>query len=431
MTLGYLCAVGIAVIFMLYMDGSIGVMMLAFLLLMPVLSLLVTLWVRRSLTVTLITPDSAAKHKAVTATLRLEKKTRIPVPFLRVLLTADAHFVPLQPNADAPMPRPEPEQFPSDAVYRKAYQQWKRVRRSGLVCDTLPMCLSMGTAQSAEYTVQLTPRYCGKAMLTLGMPELSDFLGMFRFSLKQDVRAAVLITPEIPEVKANNALFRTVSNAVQTADEELDSTPVFSASSAPGYEHREYIAGDPLKRINWKLSSKRRHLMVRKDEPVALARLSVVLDFRRLAQSHDMAACFAEEEQLTETALGFLRLCAQYGYPCRMSYPDEAGAWCTLSVDDAGQLETEAVTLLRGGFRDPDALAGVPLLPYEVMQESGVLLLYFTVNCDAATAAQIGSAASGCYIVTPQSRAVSAVVPKDGSLWTVTPDRQLVSARHD
>ena len=114
-----------------------------------------------------------------------------------------------------------------------------------------------------------------------------------------------------------------------------------------------------------------------------------------------------------------------------MSYPDEAGAWCTLSVDDAGQLETEAVTLLRGGFRDPDALAGVPLLPYEVMQESGVLLLYFTVNCDAATAAQIGSAASGCYIVTPQSRAVSAVVPKDGSLWTVTPDRQLVSARHD
>ena len=430
MTLGYFCAVGIAVIFMLYMDGSIGVMMLAFLLLMPVLSLLVTLWVRRKLTVSLVLPDTSGKHKTLTAKILLKKTTRIPVPFLRVLLTADAHFLPLQPNAEAPLLRPEPEQFPSDAAYRKAHKRWKQMQKSGLIQDTLPMCLSMSTVQERAYTVHISPRYCGRGAVQLCMPELSDFLGMFRFSLPQSEASYVLISPEIPEVKANNSLFRTVSNAVQTADEELDSTPTFSASSAPGYEHREYLAGDPLKRINWKLSSKRRHLMVRKDEPVALARLSVVLDFRRTAQSHDMAACFAEEEQLIETSLGFLRLCAQYGYPCRMSYPDENGTWSTLSVDDPGQLDTEAVTLLRGGFRDPAALAGTPLLPYEVMQDNGVLLLYFTMNCNAETAAQLGSAASGCYVVTPQSRAAGTVVPKDGSLWTVTQDRQLTAFKH-
>ena len=34
---GYICAIGIALIFMLFMDGQIGVMMLSFLLLMPLL----------------------------------------------------------------------------------------------------------------------------------------------------------------------------------------------------------------------------------------------------------------------------------------------------------------------------------------------------------------------------------------------------------
>ena len=33
MTVGYFCAIGIALIFMFYMDGGIGVMMLSFLLL--------------------------------------------------------------------------------------------------------------------------------------------------------------------------------------------------------------------------------------------------------------------------------------------------------------------------------------------------------------------------------------------------------------
>ena len=38
MTVGYLCAIGIAIVFMLYMDGQVGVMMLSFLLLMPAVS---------------------------------------------------------------------------------------------------------------------------------------------------------------------------------------------------------------------------------------------------------------------------------------------------------------------------------------------------------------------------------------------------------
>ena len=100
MTVGYLCAIGIAIVFMLSMDGQVGVMMLSFLLLMPVVSCIMTWLVKRSLTVELLLPDSAAKQKQISAVIRLKKNTPLPLPFLRMRLTADPHFEPLNPNAE-------------------------------------------------------------------------------------------------------------------------------------------------------------------------------------------------------------------------------------------------------------------------------------------------------------------------------------------
>ncbi|MBP0967584.1 MAG: hypothetical protein J5722_08115, partial [Oscillospiraceae bacterium] len=91
MTAGYICTLIIALIFMLYMDGGIGVMMLSFLILMPLISVIMTLLVRRKLTITLELTDSASKHQQVSAIIKLEKDTILPMPFLRLNLHADAH----------------------------------------------------------------------------------------------------------------------------------------------------------------------------------------------------------------------------------------------------------------------------------------------------------------------------------------------------
>ncbi len=434
MTLGYICAIGLAVVFMLYLDGSIGVMMLAFLLLMPVISLLMTLIVRRYIGVTLTLPDSSAKQHEVTAVLRVTKHTRLPMPFLRLLITADAHFDPLNPEADPLPDRPQREESGSELRYRRALRYWERLRRRQLAPESLPVCLSMGFAESADYKIRLNPRYCGKGRVTVGAPELSDYLGMFRFRMNREqadiptAACSMLILPEIPKVKANSELFRSVTNTVQTADEETESTPTFSASAAPGYEHRGYIPGDPLKRINWKLSTKRHQLMVRQDEPIALARLSVVMDFRSDDRSISEKARLMEEEQLIETALGFLMLCAEYGYPCRLSYINEGGTWDDVPIDDGGHLESEALTMLAGGFRDEAELAGVPVLTMQVVQGSGILLLYFTVHPDADTAAELGALSVPAYLIVPLAHAGEAVTPKDGALWLVTPERELVAA---
>ncbi len=431
MTLGYLFAILIALVFMFYMDGDIGVMMLAFLLLMPLASLIMTLLIRKRVTVSLaLRPDTAGKNRQVSAVITLEKDTPLPLPFLRMQLVADPHFMPLNP-AGKPLEEPplEPAGIGGALRYRRAYQAYRKKKRTQLTPYALPLCLSMGTVRKAVYEIPLHPQFCGSGEIRLTEMTLSDYLAMFRFRLKQETENALLITPEIPEQKANSNLFRSVSTAVAAADEETDATPNYSASSMPGYDHRDYIPGDSLKRINWKLSSKRRHLMVRQDEPIALARLSVVLDFRRKPHpAGELGKMLALEEQLIESALGFLMLCAKYGYPCKLCYADEHGAWSSLEIDNGEQLAVEAVTLLRGGFRAQEKLAHLPLLPPQITQENGGVLLYFTACCEAEDAANLEQHPDLLYLLVPEQLAERCAVPKNASLWLVTAERDLVQA---
>lgn len=410
MSFGYLCAIGIAVIFMLYLDGDIGVMMLWFLVLMPLVSLLFTLLIRPRVEVTLSLPDSASKSAVILCKITLTKSTPLPLPFLRMNLRADAHFEPVNPEVDENAP-------PARSA---------KIRRVRLRPDTLPLCLSMGVKRVAEYEIPLRGRYCGAGEVALEDVVLSDFLAMFKLKLKINARGKVVITPQIPQMKANSTLFRSVTTEVAAADEESEAAPLFSASSMPGYEHRDYIPGDSLKRINWKLSAKRRHLMVRKDEPVALARLSVVLDFRRDNRELELAARLKAEEELTESALGFLALCARSGYPSELSYLNDAGAWRTLEVETPEAVAVEAVTLLRGGFRS--GLTAPTPLPPQIATRGSAVLLYFTTDTDPANAEALSKYPVSLYLVIPREDSALFTVPKNGSLWHTTSDRRLVSA---
>ncbi|MBR6419077.1 MAG: DUF58 domain-containing protein [Oscillospiraceae bacterium] len=436
MSVGYFCAIFVAVIFMLYMDGAVGVLMLAFLLLMPVLSLLITLWVKRSVTVALELPDTAAKSETLTAYLHLKKQTRLPLPFLRLHFTADAHFLPLNPLAE---PLPEaPQESGNPIADALARRRWRRMMRVQLTPETLPMCLSMGAEEERRYEIALTARYCGSGTVSVSEIRLSDYLAMFSFRLHTECAGRILVTPEIPETKANSELFRSVSTAVAAADEETEMTPTASASAVPGYEHRDYIAGDSLKRINWKLSTKRRKLMVRQDEPVSLARLSVVLDLRRGSERMPDALRLANEELLIETALGFLMLCARSGYPCTLYYldttpvydsgsaqPKEAACeWQAVSIDDGGQLAAEAIPLLRGGFC-AEGYIHAQALPAQLSQESGAVLLYFTTNGASPTAAVLPSLGTEQHTIVPEGMAASVKAPAEGGFWTVSADHTL------
>lgn len=424
---GYLAAIGIAVFFMLYMEGGIGVMMVAFLVIMPVLSLIVTLIARHGLQIRLLLPEECNRQRQTEAALIITKRTPLPMPFLRMRFETDAHFAPLNSTASELLPPPEQKAGLWGAIeYRRALRLHEKLTALQHTPNMLPLCFSIGLSRRQEYRIPLETRYCGKGTVRLGNIELTDFLRLFRFRIPQETAEFMLILPEIPSMQTNNKLFQSVANEAVTADEDNEATPMFSASSTPGYEHRDYTAGDSLKRVNWKLSSKRRKLMVRKDEPASLARLSVVLDFHRSNSLGSMVQCLAAEQLLIETALGLISLCLQQGYPCVLHYQDENAAWTQLSVEMPEQLACESVRLLRGGFRSGYELAESPLLPPAITQQNDIILMYFTVSPAADCAAALDRLSATVHFVQPRQSKIDGVYPKTATLWQIGEDSRLI-----
>lgn len=429
---GYLAAIGVAIIFTLYMDGSIGVMMLAFLLVMPILSLVVTLVARHGLQIEVQLPDECSKGKQSEAVMILTKRTVLPMPFLRLRLYADAHFAPLNTIAVAPLAPPvcHGNGLFSMLQYRIALRHYEKHQAVQHTPDMLPLCVTMGIQHRCEYHIPLITRYCGKASVRLTHLELTDFLRLFRFRIDAEPQGNMLILPQIPTIQTNNRLFQSVANDAITADDDSEATPVFSASSTPGYEHRDYIPGDSLKRVNWKLSSKRHKLMVRKDEPAALAKLTIILDFHRvpdLQSNHAaMTKCLAAEQLMIESALGLISLCLQQGYPCTLYYQNETATWTELAADMPEQVAQESTQLLRGGFRSGYALSESPALPQAITQRSDLILIHFSTYMTDETVAALESLAATLHIVQPVSSNRTGKYPQTASLWQINEEHSFI-----
>jgi uncharacterized protein (DUF58 family) len=144
--------------------------------------------------------------------------------------------------------------------------------------------LTLSSKTEATASEQYRAISWGKS--TVGVREfiLRDFLNIFSFKpkyLNKPQTFTVRVFPDIPEIASDSPIVKTTVNELkfdnETEDTEEAATP-FVQGGYPGYTHREYNPGDPLKRINWKLSAKRDELYVRADDEVESMRQTIVLD---------------------------------------------------------------------------------------------------------------------------------------------------------
>ena len=82
-----------------------------------------------------------------------------------------------------------------------------------------------------------------------------------------------MIAPKCVEVDGVEKL---IESAREIEKEEGGSNYTFQGE--PGYEYKEYVKGDPLNRVNWKLSSKKNIIMIRQNASIAKCKKVVVLD---------------------------------------------------------------------------------------------------------------------------------------------------------
>lgn len=132
-------------------------------------------------------------------------------------------------------------------------------------------CSLIGRRSSVE--ISLRASECGLNRLEIDEIILSDFLGLAVFRSKQrpqECTAAVL--PAVIEYSGPEVL-----PSMFPSDDDEESGNTVLTGGMPGFEHREYVPGDPLRRINYKLSAKKKTLMVRRDDSTAAESTDILL----------------------------------------------------------------------------------------------------------------------------------------------------------
>ena len=284
-------------IFTFYVDGEMGMILIAFVLGAPLISLALVLYARKNIKVSFNCDAYVKKGNKLKVTVNVEKKNMIPFPFIEIKPFASDVFI------------------PDNKIYR----------------------FSMFNAGKSKFDFELAANVGGHGEVGISEIWSSGFLGFMRFKIKDCVpeNFSVGVIPEIPDVKASSALVRSIANVVATSenDEDNDTAMLYTSNTVPGYEHREYIQGDALKRINWKLSTKKSKLMVRLDEAAASVQPVVVLDLYR-PDTLPIENAIRIEERIICSVFGLMETLVKQGVASTFLFRSNSGEVVSENIDD-------------------------------------------------------------------------------------------------
>ena len=291
---------GIAYILFLFarsFDGEVGAILIVFMLTAPLISLIFAIAARNRVKFSIKCDAYVNKGSELKVTVKVERTGAFPLSVIDIV-----------PGASE--------------VFEKQNKTYR---------------LSMFSGNSREFTFKVRAKTGGNGSIYVAQAYSCGFLGFLRLRIKSRFPEPVLVgvVPDIPDIKASSQLFRSIADVVLTSDDEEDNDTamLFSANTAPGYEHREYVEGDPLKRINWKLSSKKSKLMVRLDEAASAVQPMIIFDLYR---KKDAAAEYAvlTEEKLLRAVFGLLTALVKQGIACNFVYYGSSGEVMNESVDN-------------------------------------------------------------------------------------------------
>ena len=131
----------------------------------------------------------------------------------------------------------------------------------------------------------------GMNTITAQSAVLRDFWSIVRLCVPVSETALIAVTPRPMEYPGPEVVMKTLPSE----DEEAEEGRSVMSGGLPGYEHREYFPGDSLRRINYKLSAKKRRLMVRLEETNGLASTNLLIADGGLSECCDLAFALARQ----------------------------------------------------------------------------------------------------------------------------------------
>jgi uncharacterized protein (DUF58 family) len=252
-----------------------------------------------------------------------------------------------------------------------------------LECEQSTYAVTLGRHEKLHEII-MTARFWGKA--SVGIAEISavDILGIFPQKLRAYARLwqnkpllTVKIFPAVPDLSQKSEFVRTLQDASVFDDNEQSREIPFAITGFPGYEHRDYVPGDPLKSVNWKLSAKRDRLLVRKPEAYAGGDQVLILDCR-LSPHRDQITARTHEQTAIESMLALAAALTKQEILCRV-YVLFNGEWGVTPVAGADEIERLRYALTELQL-NADSRAVLP----EVADENASGFVIFTARPDNA-----------------------------------------------
>lgn len=381
--LGYLIALGICVVFSLYMNAPAGWTVFYVLAAAPIFSLTITLitFFTHSIEITSdVSGNMVYKGEDVKLRITVSNKSIFPVPAVRIVL-------------------------------KECGGMKNRNGKENYVVSIQP---KGSTVLEADYKAESW----GKAALGAKSVFITDFLDLFSLDLHCGTSGhEVKIIPNIPDIPSDTPIIKSAAETIRFSDEtedtkESDKLKLFGGM--PGYSHREYTEGDPIRRINWKLSSKKDVYMVRLDDEIEAMQQVIVLD--------PVGSSRASDERAVEGVLAVVFSLFRLNFESTVWYKTKDG-FIPFEISDFGD-----ITALQTAFADysfsHDYFESTQRIPLSELaakkQSSGIML--FTPYPDKKLMAEADSAMQSGMAVTVVTSASPMETVLPSPCWLINED---------
>lgn len=171
----------------------------------------------------------------------------------------------------------------------------------------------------------LNSRYAGQIRVSVTECRVYDPLHLFYLKYREERGSDVLVWPLFSDTDDTEELYACIEGFPKE-----DESRKRGAEYNPDYEVREYIAGDELKSIHWKLSAKQGKMMVRERLAAGREKVNVLLPLGGDPKENDV---------LMESLYGMCRLLLFKGYPIRLFWQGAGNALCSRYITESGELE--------------------------------------------------------------------------------------------
>ncbi|SFR54532.1 DUF58 domain-containing protein [Anaeromicropila populeti] len=170
--------------------------------------------------------------------------------------------------------------------------------------DTMDITLNLPALALQANTTELpvTSKYCGCLIITIQSLRATDLLHFFTLNKKIGHKSEYFVMPEL------RTLYQDIQTNSGIGEEDLENFEVKGSVSSGISDFREYIPGDRLQHIHWKLSAKQDTLIVKEFESMSSYDILLLLELYQNEQNlldASLDLLYSFSIQLLEQQLSF------------------------------------------------------------------------------------------------------------------------------